>query len=74
MRDERRETREQMRDEREERDGRDVFERLGVSFVPVAMSIFGNRGEALEKFISSVAKFPCLFPANIFLTRLRVFL
>ena len=34
----------------------DVFERLGVSFVPVAMSIFGNRGEALERFISSVAK------------------
>jgi hypothetical protein len=44
----------------------DVFERLGVSFVPVAMSIFGNRGEALEKFISSVAKISPSFSSKYF--------
>lgn len=41
-------------------------EKKRVSFVPVAKSIFGNRGEALEKFISSVAKISPSFSCKYF--------
>jgi hypothetical protein len=44
----------------------DVFARLGLTFLPAAMSIFGNRGEAMEGFLRDLAKITPSYSSKYF--------
>lgn len=45
----------------------DVFSKLGICFVPGAISIFGNRGRALDSFLDTVSKDTPSFNSQFFL-------